>query len=372
MSDKAIVTTRTATDLLAAGAEDDLRSMTAKLMRLTPGGRKLSTDNAANLAVYCFMTDLNPFNGEAYWVDGAGPIPGVAGVRRKALEYLAITSTPDDRFFVEFRDAQPGEASYDPDKGDIAKHATLRIRSVSEHHQQNIMRIFAELVQAGVDSDVAWDRAERLGGSEPLWTACGVVDHRESFSREAGTKGPNDKGTVDKWDRHQRAEKRAEKWVIRKAFPSVLLPDIELGDASHIDATIVDAIVRDVSAELASPPAPRPEGVILEELGYTEPSAAATEEPEPDKPESEPVPEGNGPEPEHKQQVARSWEPEFVKVLMEDKIAQHPKQAVAILNMLQPGTVEEAALLGQAYRGHRDKGEESEQAALLTLQGVSP
>jgi hypothetical protein len=400
MTEKSIVTTSKATDLLAADADNELRAMTAKLIRLTPGGRKLTTENAANLAVYCYMTQLNPFNGEAYWVDGAGPIPGVAGVRRKANEYLQLTSTPTDRFFVEFRDAQPGEASFDPDAGDIAKHATLKIRSISEHWQQNIMKLTAELTKAGVDIGVAWDRAVKLAGAEPVWTACGVVDHRESFSRAAGTKGKNDPGTPDKWDRHQRAEKRAEKWAIRKAFPSVLLPDAELGEAAYIDAEIVDAIVRDVTAELANPPEPRAEGEILAELGYTvKPGVTVVPEPvtigleTPSKPtvtehppgepvlvgldtpsialepEGEPVPDGNGPE--HATPAA-SWDPDFVKVLLQEQVAQHPKHAVMILNLLQPTSADEAALLGKMYRGHRDKDVEQDKAVELTLQGVAP
>lgn len=285
MTEAIVTTSRTSTELMSASAEDELRSMVHKIMRLTSGGRKLNQTQAAELAVYCYMTDLNPFNNEAYYLPNAGPIPGVAGVRRKANEYLAITSGPDDRFFVEFRDALPGEAAFDPDVGDIGKHATLRIRSISERWQQNALRIFKDLITAGMESELAWDRAERLNGSEPTWTSVGVVDHRETFGREPGTKGKDDLGTPDKWDRHERAEKRAEKWAIRKAFPSVILPDVDLGEQSQIDGAIVDAIIRDVTEELANPEPPREESEVLDELGF-EPGTKTEPEPVP-----EPVPE---------------------------------------------------------------------------------
>lgn len=378
MSEKSLtVTSRTATELLASGgaAEDKLRRMTRKLMRLTPGGKDLTMDQAAQLAVYCWMTDLNPFNNEAYWMDGVGPYPGVAGYRRKALEYLAITSSPDDRFYCDFRDAMPGEGNFDLDAGDIARHATLRIRSVSEKWNQNILRIYTQLTQAGMDTEKAWERAERLGGPEPVWTAVGVVDHREKFSRAAGTKGPNDPGTPDKWDKVQRAEKRAEKGAIRKAFASVLMPDVDMGEQASIDANIVDAIVRDVTEELAAKTPPRPEAEILAELGYIDTRAAepAADEEQAEEPAPEPEPAEEpaaAQAPEHA--PGKSWDGAFVKALMEERVAQHPKQAVAILNMLQPATLEDAVRLGKFYRGHRDAGKEKDEAAELAAQGVEP
>ena len=97
--------THRATDMLAADKTIEIKSMAHKLMKLTPGGRNLNAEQAVELAVYCYMTDLNPFNGEAYYMPNVGVIPGVSGIRRKANEYLAITSSPDDRFFISFRDA---------------------------------------------------------------------------------------------------------------------------------------------------------------------------------------------------------------------------------------------------------------------------
>jgi hypothetical protein len=286
-----------ATDLLSADNGALIKSTVHKLMRLTTGGRNLNSNQATELAVFCIMTDLNPYNGEAYYLPGGGPIPGVSGYRRKANEYLALTSGVDDRYFVEFREAHPGEAVFDLDAGDIARHATLRIRSVSERHQSTILVTYAKLTGLGMDSEVAWDRAERLAGPEPTWSATAVVDHRESFSRAPGTKGPDDPGTHDKWDRVERCEKRAEKWAIRKAFPSVILPDVDLGGALDLDPTVIDAIVREVEQELLEPTAPRSEAVILEELGFT---PAPEQEP---NVEAEQVPE---PEPEQEKQEAEA------------------------------------------------------------------
>ena len=358
MTEAIVTTSRTATELMSASAEDELRSMVHKIMRLTSGGRKLNQTQAAELAVYCYMTDLNPFNNEAYYLPNAGPIPGVAGVRRKANEYLTITSGPDDRFFVEFRDALPGEAAFDSDIGDIGKHDTLRIRSVSERWQQNALRIFKELITAGMESEMAWDRAERLNGSEPVWSSVGIVDHREQFGREPGTKGKDDLGTPDKWDRHERAEKRAEKWAIRKAFPSVILPDVDLGEQSQIDGAIVDAIIRDVTEELTNPEPPREESEILSELGFESEPAI-----EPVKQESKPKENGNGKNTE-----------EIYQAVVDAKLSENIHAAKKALNRCKTGYTnpEQAIAWMTAYRGFRDMGGTVAQSAKQVNEGNKP
>jgi hypothetical protein len=68
----------------------------------------------------------------------------------------------------------------------------------------------------------------------------------------------------------------------------------------------------------------------------------------------------------------KSWKPEFVEGLIDNNIAEHPKQAVAILNLLMPGSVEDAIKKGKIYRGWRDSGKEVEDAAQLTIEGNVP
>lgn len=70
----------------------------------------------------------------------------------------------------------------------------------------------------------------------------------------------------------------------------------------------------------------------------------------------------------------KSWPEDFVKVLVKAKIAQHPKHAVNILNLLQPETVVEAEKWGKLYRGWRDKDDEitEEEAAAKARKGEVP
>jgi hypothetical protein len=239
-----------------------------KLMRLVPGGQRLTKEEATDLAVYSLMTDLNPFNQEAYYLPKVGPVAGVVGFRKKANEWLDAKHGPAARFWCEFFPAEEGEADFDAKKGDIAYRCVLHDSEAKRHWEGQMIHNLGALKKSGMTTKEAWEIARELAGPEPVWTAVGKVDHRESFVY-------GDK--PDKWDRHERAKKRAEKWAIRKAYPSVNIPDRE------IDGEIVEGIVREMPDEPEYPHADKSNQQLLAELGF-EPA------PEPD-PEPDPEPE---------------------------------------------------------------------------------
>jgi hypothetical protein len=362
-----IVIQEMSADLLTADAENEIKLSAKKLMRLATGNRRLNANQATELAVFCWMTQLNPYNQEAYHAgDNIGIIVGVQGVRRKANEYLAITSDdPNDRFFVTHREALPGEATFDPELGDIAQVATVKIRSYSDHWRSELLRLFTEFKEAGMNAEKAYERAESLAGSEPQWQAAAVVDHREKFDRDPDPKKPDDKGSPDKWDRVERCKKRAEKWALRKAFPTMILPDAELGDSSIIDPNVIEGIVRDVTTEITAGQltehSEKSETQLLGELGFEIEDEPKDSEPEL-KPKSEPKKNG------------KSWDKEFVDALINAKpqIATNPHNAVAILNFFNPENLDEAVKVGGIYRKFREKGLDSQDAVKKTLEGETP
>jgi len=258
MTDKSLMTlTRMDNAMLVTELKTEVELAAGKIIHLAPGGRRYTMDEAIDLALYSVINQLNPFNGECYYLERVGPIAGVAGYRRKANEQLR-TIDPTGRFWLEFREAQKGEADFDPDK-DIAWVATLHDSVTKREWEQSTLRVYMELTKGGMEGDKAWAEARSFVGAEPTWTASAVVDHRENFSKE---------GKPDKWDRVERCKKRAEKWVLRKRFPEVHIKDPELGDV--VDAEFVEAreeIRRELLAEQAA--APRSEAEIMGDLGYT-------------------------------------------------------------------------------------------------------
>jgi hypothetical protein len=353
----------TASELLASESEEEIRSMTQKLMRLTSGGRNLSGNQAAELAIYCWMTDLNPFNDEAYYMQNVGPRPGVAGVRRKAQDYLAATSsTQDDRFWVEFFEAKPGEGEFDPNKGDIAYKARLHILGVKQDWMDRRLRVYEALTEGGMDANDAWRVTVDEIGPEPVWEAVGVVDYRENFEGKPTEKRPE--GTPDKWDRHERAKKRAEKWAIRKAFPAVIIPD-PMFEEFQVDGEIIDVIVKDVEEDFAN-------RVAFPEPGQVKKTAQKQAE-EPEKVDKPPPAQGTVVKPENGSKSMT--QDEIYQALVDDKLCKNVWHAMNLLtNHCKTGfaTYELASEWVRYYNGWKDLDKTPTEAAELANEGKVP
>lgn len=252
MTEKALVA-HVPQSLLVGDSENEIKNMTRKIMKLVPGGSRLNPEQSVELAVFCYVNALNPFNGEAYYLPGAGPVPGVMAYRNRAQNELEAQAGPTARFWFEYFPAEEGEADFDPEAGDIAYRAVLHESVAEEAYQRRLLEFYLELKKAGIED--AWPDAQRIVGEAPTWQAVGVVDHREEFTR-------GDK--PDKWDRHERAKKRAEKWAIKKRFSRITFPDAELGEKLSLDPGFIDGIVADVQAERP----PREPEEIIAELGF--------------------------------------------------------------------------------------------------------
>ena len=263
--------------------EEEVKRLTRKLIRLTPGGKRLNQDEAVDLAVYSILTGLNPFNAECYYMPNVGPIPGIAGHRVKTHEWLMAVSgnDPTVRTWEEFRPAEPGEADFDPDAGDIAVVGTLFDSVSKTRWLQQIMETAERYHKMGAEFKEARDAAMEDIGPCPSWSAVGVVKASEHFSgfewEDYQSKKPkldadgNKIWKPEMWDRYERAKKRAIKGAYRKGFPSVRLPDPEYGDV--IDAVAVEVkqqIIAELEAENSRPRKSEPQ--ILGELGYEQPT----------------------------------------------------------------------------------------------------
>ena len=227
-------------------------------------GKRLADAEALALAQYAVATQLNPFVGECYYLPGIGPGPGIAGWRKKAdeqLEYEARRAAePMARFWAEYTEPTTGETG-DLAKGDIAVKAVLHDTLTKTAWEKRVLSAYIELVKAKVGD---WDAARSLVGTEPVWTAIGIVRANENFGRDA-------------MPRYERACKRAEKAAIRKRFPRIDLPEPAGFDADIIEGSFtVDEAPRRTPEE------------NLSELGFN-----MQPEPQPEEPpvsEGEPVP----------------------------------------------------------------------------------
>lgn len=267
------------TALLVSNSEAEIKEAARKLMRLTPNGSRLTTDQATDLAVYSFLTGLNPFNNECYYMEKVGPVPGIAGYRSKAIEWLRATNpryTFSPRTWEEYRPATVEEADFNPDAGDIAWVCILKDSISSEAWDQRVMQLGIAYSKMGATFQEAHDTAVKDAGECPHWTSVGVVKADEHFSGNVWRNNVKIEGEYkpEMWDRNERAKKRAAKGCYRKAFPSVNVPDREEGDI--IDAEIVE-LKNDIVEQLKKEEKEQPkqsQAEIMRELGYDTPKSA--------------------------------------------------------------------------------------------------
>ena len=223
MNDNAIVKRNEGNQLAARVAE--------RVKLMIYNGHKLSDPEAMALAQYAVATDLDPFVGECYYLPSIGPGPGIAGWRKKADEQLNYereqAKEPLARFWCDYVDPTNGEVGKLED-GDVAVKAILHDALSRTAWEQRTLKYYIELLKAGAKD---WEAAKELAGSEPTWSAVGVVKKGENFGRDA-------------MPRYERACKRAEKAAIRKRFPRVHLPEpVGFDDTEVIDTQFNEVAV---------------------------------------------------------------------------------------------------------------------------------
>jgi hypothetical protein len=267
------------------------RELAQRIKYMIVNGNRLADAEVFALAQYSAANDLNPFAGECYYLPGTGPCPGIVGWRKKAQEQLNFEAAAQNEtgahMWTDDRPANIGEARFDPKAGDIAVVVTLHDFLSNKRWRQAYFTTLRELKALGYEQEEAKTEAKLMVGPEPVWTGIGVVFAGETF------------GKSEKFDRYERAKKRAEKVALRKRFPRVNLPEPVDADEDVIDVQYSDMdkpeetrSINQNLAELGFPPEPEkisgaPVGVASPEIqGYVEPGELV-DLPQEDDPEDE-------------------------------------------------------------------------------------
>lgn len=257
MAEQAIVRTNVASAMIMS---QDPERVAARLKLMIVNGKKLTTDEALALAQYSIGTGLNPFLNEAYYIPGVGPGPGIAGWRRKAQEQLEYeakqANLPAAQAWSDARPATVYEASFDPEKDDIAYYVTIHDSISRTLWEKRVLSHYIELVKAGM-KDGAWEISKELAGEEPAWTGVGVVKSSENF------------GSAEKFDRHERAKKRGEKLALRKRFNLNLPTPVAWDEYDIVEAevTYADAVTGEIVQPVAIAP---PSSLMTLEMANSE------------------------------------------------------------------------------------------------------
>jgi len=230
-----------------------------RLKYMIVNGSKLSDNEVYALAQYAAANELNPFAGECYYLPGVGPVPGVAGWRSKAQNQLdfeaKLANQSGGNFWFEYEHAKPEDCCFDPSK-DIAYKAILHDSVTRQRWFDAIASFSMNLIKSGITVEEAFKFSRETVGKEPVTESWGVVFSSESFAKE---------GKPEKFDRHERAKKRAEKLCLRKRFPRIHLPEPE-GVDDVIDSEDYRVVMGDEEEESQKPTRTLTEN--LEQLGF--------------------------------------------------------------------------------------------------------
>lgn len=280
---------------LSAANVDELTALANKLMAFPPG-KPLNLKEAAQLAATSYMLGADPYNDELYSTN-IGIQKGIMLYRRKAKEYNMEVHGSDGGYSIRFVQAKDGEADFNKAAGDVAWIAELVDEVQHKRWEGGYVKFFNMFIEAGANFKEADGRATQLSGPEPIHTGIGVVDHRESFSKEQYVKDGKGRSVMstdesgnpiykpEMMDRNQRAKKRAEKAALKAAYPSMMTRldrpnDEEPEDLSRLVGVIVKEVDR-LQIEAESKPAkPFNEKKALEDLGFEQKFDIAEDSPE--------------------------------------------------------------------------------------------
>ncbi len=172
------------------GARDEVRAMAGRILAMLPGASKLTESERLALAQSCVALGLNPFNGEAWFISGRGPMVGIKGLRKKAHDQVK------GNFWIDYReviDADERER-WGIEKGALAFEARL-------YDSENI-RTYTDTIKQLMEARIPWEAVEKMVGTRPYTSGVGVLRA----------------GEQTKMERVQCARKRAEANALKQRF----------------------------------------------------------------------------------------------------------------------------------------------------------
>ena len=178
------------TSLAILPDKQQLAEVNNRIKVMLPGGSKLSNEERFALAQIAVAHQLDPFNGEVWYIPGRGPMIGIKGLRKKAREQV------HGNFWIDFREImdEAERKRYGIEAGALAFEARI-------FDSENI-RTYCEMVERMTKAGIPWDSVRGMMGDHPYTSGIGVLRPNEQT----------------KMERVQCARKRAEADALKRRF----------------------------------------------------------------------------------------------------------------------------------------------------------
>lgn len=266
---------REGTELAHFGNRSQVRELAERIQMMLPGGENYTKPEALTLAQMAVAHGLDPFNGEIWLIKGKdgrvhGSLVGIKGLRKLAKH--------QSKFWIEF------ERATDPKEYGASENSIVHIAILKDKVN---LDAWADAVRSFVDLGFDLDQAQKMAGKAPQTVGIGIWEP----------------GDQTKMKPVQASMFRAEKDAIKRRFDvpfDVQVADLDdepLNGDFDLDAEYTEVEVDE----------PRPADEVIEELGFE------VEQP--------------------KDNSKRIWPAELIDLMVREKLANHQKHAVNILNL---------------------------------------
>jgi hypothetical protein len=227
MTDKALTITEKENRIAPWGNREELREIARRVQLMSPGGKKLDEHQALALAQGAVAHGLDPFNGEIWFIPGAGLMAGIKGLRKAARLQL------EGNYWTEFEELR------DPDQRALLAipDGALAFRCIIRDSET--LRAYTEAWAAMSDKHIPADMIPKILGVRPYVEGVGYFKRGESSKMEPV----------------QVAMKRAEADALKRRFDLPFAVPSEPGD-TVIEGDWSEAITEPTTSSPAAPVVP--------------------------------------------------------------------------------------------------------------------
>lgn len=150
------------------GNREELREIARRVQMMAPGGKKLQENEALALAQGAVAHGLDPFNGEIWYIPGAGLMAGIKGLRKAARLQI------DGNFWPEFEEIRNPDdrAAFMIPEGALAFRCIIR--------DSNTLRAYSDAWAAMREKGIPAEIIPTIVGKRPYVEGIGYVKRGES------------------------------------------------------------------------------------------------------------------------------------------------------------------------------------------------
>ena len=283
------------------GDRADVREIANRVRLMAPGAKKLSENEALALAQGAVAHELDPFNGEIWYIPGSGLMAGIKGLRKAARKQLEEGQT----FWCEFIPI------LDPDKRKLYQIEEGALAFEAELRDTQTLMTYSNAWKDLADSGIPVDVIPQVVGKQPFTLGVGIFEPSEHTKMKPV----------------QCAMKRAEADAIKRRF------DLPFATPTATEEDIIDVPWTEVVEEPVDEEELAKDNAAVFDMG--EESAAVIDEEKLARdtalfyPDTETV---AVPREDVTPRMENQWESDIIKEAIKLELAAHDKHAVNILN----------------------------------------